>query len=485
MVLAALFAIASFHTSTQLPPSPLVLQTRLNLAISQGVAAFTIPAGVYNFSTTNLDIAGAVNLRITATGAALWFAGNSKSLQPGVNISNCDSLHLSGLSINYYSLSASRSGHPGITYNILNSSAVTSEDITIHKAPFFSVTAFNGDGGHVFRRFHMPNDPNIDPTDRWPHQRDAFHFTDLRRGVLVEDSNVSGFGDDFLNSHNTIMLVLKRESPTSLLLVNPHLQNVKKAKGQAIIQNKNTVYGTNCVLENLRSGDSMRFFSWPKAGCLSQNAGPGKKSFECSEEDFTTEPLSPACIVMDGPSMITDEDTLADSAAMALDIATNYSTTKFDASDVWRVRFSSTLPTAVARGALVNIDSFSTPGTIIRNNTFSNTKYNLGRFKSDGGVIADNTFYHAGVPNLEISPLLTFFEGGLPFVRDVLVTGNKIVGEGTAPIHCSTMCGRALPAKNSTMCPLCSNSAFAKNISVENNLVVPKYLERSGDVQFY
>ena len=28
----------------------------------------------------------------------------------------------------------------------------------------------------------------------------AFHFTDLRRGVLIEDSHASGFGDDFFVS---------------------------------------------------------------------------------------------------------------------------------------------------------------------------------------------------------------------------------------------------------------------------------------------
>ena len=107
-----------------------------------------------------------------------------------MNISNCEGLHVSGLAINYYGLTPSRSGHPGITYNLLNSSNVVSEDVTIYKAPFFSVTAFNGGGGHIFRRFHMPNDTAVNPangrpSDPWPHQRDAFHFTDLRPVCLT------------------------------------------------------------------------------------------------------------------------------------------------------------------------------------------------------------------------------------------------------------------------------------------------------------
>ena len=47
--------------------------------------------------------------------------------------------------------------------------------------------------------------------------------------------------------------------------------------------------------------------------------------------------------------------------------------------------------------------------------------------------------------NLEISPLLQFFEGNLPVVRDVVVSGNTFTGEGNHPIHCSTMCGRDAP----------------------------------------
>jgi hypothetical protein len=210
-VLALLVGVGVAAAAAAGPAPARALQVQLDAAIRQRASLFTIPAGVYNFTTDSFNISGATNLRVAAAGVTLWFGANSRTFQPGVNISNCQGLHVSGLSINYYALTPSRSGHPGITYNLLNSSDVVSEDITIYKAPFFSVTAFNGGGGHVFRRFHMPNDTSVNPdngrpTDPWPHQRDAFHFTDLRRGVVVEDCNISGFGDDFFNSHNTIMV---------------------------------------------------------------------------------------------------------------------------------------------------------------------------------------------------------------------------------------------------------------------------------------
>ena len=127
----------------------------------------------------------------------------------------------------------------------------------------------------------------------------------------------------------------------------------------------------------------------------------------------------------------------------------------------------------VVRESLVNIDSYSTPGTVIRNNFFAHTKYNMGRFKSNGGVIANNTWLTGG-GNLEISPLLMYFEGNLPLVRDVVVSGNTVLDTTCLdPIHCSTMCGRSLPASNSTVCPMCANSAFAKNVTLMDNHFVP------------
>ena len=180
-------------------PSAPELQAQLDAAVHRRDPVFTIPPGTYNFTTNNLEITGATALRVVAARVTLWF-GATGARMPGVNISNCDRVNVSGpLTIDYYGLRHTRRGSPGITYNLLNSSDVTSEDITIVKAPFFSVTAFNGGGGHVFRRFHLPADTATDasgrPTDPWPHERDAFHFSDLRRGVVLEDSDAAGFGD--------------------------------------------------------------------------------------------------------------------------------------------------------------------------------------------------------------------------------------------------------------------------------------------------
>ena len=197
---------AAAGTSTTAVQSAAELQAQLDAAVRSHAATFTVLPGAYNFSTENFNVSGAYDMRIAGAGATLWFSKNA-----GMNISNSERLHISGLSINYTDLPRTRSGIPAVTYNLLNCTEVISEDITIYKAPFFSVTAFNGGGGHVFRRFTLPNDTTVDPesgrpVDPWPHERDAFHFTDLRRGVVVEDSYASGFGDDFFVSTSSSIL---------------------------------------------------------------------------------------------------------------------------------------------------------------------------------------------------------------------------------------------------------------------------------------
>lgn len=424
-------------------PSAQELQAQLNASIVRRDPSFTIPPGVYNFSSANLIIFEATNLRIVGDGVMLWFQSTT-----GVNITNCDTLYVRGLSINYTAMGHSNRGVQGITYSLLNSSNVVSEDITIYQAPYFSVTAFNGGGGHVFRRFSLPTGFAPPGRNAYPHQRDAFHVTDLRQGVTLEDSSGGYCGDDFFNSHNTIMLVLKVESATSLLMINPHVVGMWQ-NGKI----KNTVYGSNCVLENLRRGDSVSFYGWPQNVATAQ----------------TPRPLGAVSSVASSPIPVGDNATLAAAEALGKQIEATRGTVSFEATDVWRVEFAAAVDTEVAVGTLVNLDSFSTPGTVIRNNTFSTTRYHLGRFKSNGGAIVNNTFLPPG-NQLELSPLLQYFEGNLPVVRDVVVSGNTVVlngGKPGAPVPDPFYCGPvSMPQIN------CSHDTpFAVNMTVSGNNV--------------
>ena len=112
-------------------------------------------------------------------------------------------------------------------------------------------------------------------------------------------------------------------------------------------------------------------------------------------------------------------------------------------------------------------------GTIIRNNTFKFSKYNIGRFKSNGGSITNNTFSLTGSHNLEITPLLQYFEGNLPLVKNIIVADNTFIGEGEYPIHCSPFCqGKCQPGTGCSNCTLCStDTPWASNVSVTGNVM--------------
>ena len=60
--------------ASKAPPGPSAdeLQAQLDTAIQTHAAAFTIPPGIYNFSS-NLNIHAASNLHINAAGATVWF----------------------------------------------------------------------------------------------------------------------------------------------------------------------------------------------------------------------------------------------------------------------------------------------------------------------------------------------------------------------------------------------------------------------------
>ena len=84
--------------------------------------------------------------------------------------------------------------HGAITLNLLNCTRVTVSDVTIKKAGFMVLTAFNGGGAHTFRRVVF--EPTIGR-----HCRDAVHFSDQRIGSTIEDSVIGYTSDDLFNIH--------------------------------------------------------------------------------------------------------------------------------------------------------------------------------------------------------------------------------------------------------------------------------------------
>jgi len=250
-------------------------------------------------------------------------------------------------------------------------------------------------------------------------------------------------------------------------MVNPHL----------IGNPRNTVYGSDSVLEMVQAGDKMSFYSWPDTNFITKRYGDN----------------SSHQLVVRSTTRITDPSMLEQAATLPPELGTckqnpvfcTNETVAWEASDLWRVEFETEVPQGVDRTALVQIDSISNAGTVLRNNLFSNTSCNLGRYKSSDSIIEGNTFRHAVIPNLELSWLPQFFEGPI-HLDNVSVKDNVVEGEGPTPIHCGPWCEHPTcvgppnfgpwDEKNCAACPDCTAAPAGKtmwtaDIRLQNNTI--------------
>ncbi|CAB9497445.1 expressed unknown protein [Seminavis robusta] len=401
----------------------------------------------------------------------LWFSGDS-----GINISHSTNIHLRGqqgkasIIIDYDPPpppNPTFKEKSGITLQLYNCTQVVVQDVVVRAAPFMAVTAFQGGGDHIFRRLRFV--PRSDRT--LVAVRDAIHFSDLRKGPTILDSNIGYSGDDFLNVHTTLLLVLECDRTTQLrmecLLVNPRVMANAKS---------NTVYGTFSVLPFVVSGDHLSFFAWPST-------------------DMVMSPLIQSAVVVQLEDVSEVYGHIAQRAlppmleyppSMSWHEATNQ-THKFDAGEVWRVVLemrhdfsSSALPPPVGIGTIATIDTIATAGAKLINNTFLHSHCNLGRFKSPGGVIQGNVFHQAWKPNLELTALPQFLEGPVD-VRDILVADNLFLGVGPDdPVHCGPFCEKP-ECHPCYQCPHCHrDTPWARNITLRNNTII-KSTDLSGE----
>ena len=182
----------------------------------------------------------------------LLFSGSA-----GVSYVNCSRVSIGNVTVDYDP--APTKTYSSITYSLINSTNVLSQDLTIASAPYMAITAFTGGGNHTFRglRFAPPRGGA-----KWTFQRDAIRMSDLRFGPIIEDRSVGFCGDDFLNIKNTLMLLVSCETSSSCVAINPHVP------GEQPIP-----FGGTSVLKTARAGNRMSFFEWPNSTIIMPQLG--------------------------------------------------------------------------------------------------------------------------------------------------------------------------------------------------------------------
>ena len=446
-------------------PAALQLQQAIAAAIASNASTVRVAGGEYHFNNADLELLGATGLLVESPAPVkMWFAPGF-----GVHLRDCAGVHLGNWSIDYDPPWAKRTG--GLTYQLTNSSDVVTEDLTILSAPQMAITAFLGGGGHVFRRIRFE--------PRWSQggvvaSQDAMHFSDLRRGPLVEDSVVGFSGDDFFNVHSTIMMVLECPSPTSCVIINPHIRGASSTR---------PCYGGYTAMATARPGDHLSLFHWPADDVVIRDLGGTAVTAEITSITAVTDPA-----LLSAAGKVSQ---VVRNASVGAWTGWSNSSYSFNAGgQLWKVELAAPLPPrafaalqpergGVIGPALATVDEIGSAGAVLRNNNFTHTACNLGRFKSAGGAVVGNIFSHASLKNLELTELLQWYEGPIR-LGGIVVEGNTFVRVGGDPVHCGPLCemrsanGSECMAQAGTAaaCPACRSATPWATATVRNNTII-------------
>eukprot|EP00937_MAST-01D_sp_MAST-1D-sp2_P000454 g454.t1 len=416
-----------------------MLQRRVAGAIAGGQRRVLLAGGVYRFNAADLNITGAAGLSFSAPAPlTLIFSPGY-----GVHFRDCANTSAGNWTIDYDFGGRPPGRASGLTYQLTNCSGVLTEDLRIMAAPEMAITAFLGGGGHVFRRVRYGYAHN-QTTNRTLVWRDAMHFSDLRRGPVVEDSVVGFSGDDFFNVHATLLLVLECDEPPgrTCVLLSPHTTGAAGAVSDA-----RPLYGGYSPLTTARAGDHLSFYGWPRQDMLFTDLGGGAAPVRAPIR--RARQLASPGAELRARAAAAQRSVVGAGKWTQLTNATSVPLTW--SRRLWRVELAAPLPAAAraavaapqSRGvtgpAIAAIDEMSCAGALLRRNTFVASGSNLGRFKSPGGQIVGNTFVRALRPNLELTALLPYFEGPVR-LRGIVVKDNVFAGAGADPVHCGPLC---------------------------------------------
>lgn len=141
----------------------------------------------------------------------------------------------------------------GQAWWVHRSQNVTSQDVNLYGSGNFAVLDYGGNGGNTYLRFHLGRDPN-QPTNLLSSNTDGFHAFSTGVAPRILESSFEFHGDDALNYHSRVALVLAT-------------QNMSSGSGTAWIVDVSDVPSPNPddpparTLDDLVLGDMLQIFS--------------------------------------------------------------------------------------------------------------------------------------------------------------------------------------------------------------------------------
>eukprot|EP01047_Picozoa_sp_COSAG01_P008036 COSAG01_NODE_311_length_19072_cov_73.511727_24_plen_445_part_00 len=286
----------------------------------------------------------------------------------------------------------------GYTYNVENSTRVTTEDLAVHATGYMGVYEADGGGGHVYRRFSLvPRNGRIISSNA-----DGLHSEDVDVGPTILDSKFSSMLDDFLGVHATLLLVQSVETSgtsTSLRVVHPHVSDLNT------FGSTDHWYGTSEPMLRVQAGDALDLFdplTFAKVGTVT--AKSAAKLLSPSSAKPWQSAISKAA-----------DELFPDCCTHFPDFEVEHYKLQHFANSVYEVELTASPPKAASNATILKyvlqIQKTQNAGAVVRNCSFHTSTGFFARWKSSNSVLEGNTWLDTRGQNLEIQMLPSYFEG--------------------------------------------------------------------------
>ena len=318
----------------------------------------------------------------------------------------------------------------GITWNLMNSSHILTQDVVINAGGNMGFHESLGDGANVYRRVRIGRREG--GTGLLALNADGFHSSDVGKGPLLEDSEIAFTGDDFLNIHNRMLVICTIPAPGELILMD--------VSGGA--------------LSDLEAGDKLRFYQLLNQTDMRNHAKPDKPYVLCPGAGAAFGGAE--CEVASAAAVNrTDEKERALANFCSVKAVINamqsppkraHLVIKSFSSALYRVKLQlqpQPQPQEQGKGQgqgyeydlnLANFERRSSAGAVVRNNHFHDGFSRMGLLKAIGLAYHGNLVERAH--RLHVYNEQEWLEGDLG-LRDVILTNNTIVygSEPAQPMH--------------------------------------------------
>jgi hypothetical protein len=317
-------------------------------------------------------------------------------------------------------------GKPGaLTYLITNCSGVRTLNHSLHGGGTEALVETGGEGGHLWRGVFLGRRPGQAPLRLLAANADGFHSSCVRVGPRLEDTELSWTGDDLLNIHSRISIVLRVLSDTAAYVID--------AEG---VSAPGDYDPSTLMLEQSKAGDTASFFTLHLAPLGNVTISSLRRVME------------PAVV-----QKAKDAWSAINSPPYNQKIGHDFG------HRVWLVNWTAALP--LQQFSLVDVPRLRNNGAVMHNCHLHDGYMRFGLYDSPGATITNNLFERA-FP-MYVGESNDGWLEGPPVVNGVLVQGNTFIDTVArgAPIVVHNQTTHGVMVQN--------------NVCMENGSTIPCY----------